>query len=178
MRFVPGKDWSPQTQSAQPTKALVPKTRAAPSPRSNPVPNASVFSGSSGYERHAAMLSRMSLRCDLASSKGMDGLSHGSRAHSFFHCSRRREIHLHAEQVAEPVLQMRHADQGKALRAVEVGHEIDIRPGRFLTARNRAKQAQMNDAGSPQLRLVQSQRLDDRTSVHTGTLTQSAIRFQ
>jgi hypothetical protein len=97
----------------------------------------------------------------MESSKGMNGLAHSSHSDRLLHRFRKGQIDLDAEQIGKTILKMDHSNQGEPLRTIEVGHEIDIRPSRLLTPRDGAKEAQMNDPRSPQLRLVLAQRLDD-----------------
>src|SRR3954470_21953555 len=49
---------------------------------------------------------------------------------------------------------------------VEFGEEIDVRGRRGFSARNRAKHAQMDNAGSSKLRLVRAQYSDDSIRLH------------
>jgi antitoxin ParD1/3/4 len=51
-------------------------------------------------------------------------------------------------------------------RVVEHGKQVDIRIGHSVTARRRAEQGQMNDAGGSQFRFMIAQHLDDLIPVH------------
>ena len=82
-----------------------------------------------------------------------------------------REIDPHPEQVRETILQANQIQDGKALRFIEIRHQIDIRLLVGFPSCHRSEKAQVNDAGSFQLRLVGAQFFDDSRLIHTQTLT-------
>lgn len=86
--------------------------------------------------------------------KGKNSLLSGSLGDGRFESMRRREIDGRAEKVRQAVLKSHHIEQGEMLRGIKIGDQVNIRCCSCRTSRQRPVQAQMDDAGSFQLRLV------------------------
>ena len=80
---------------------------------------------------------------------------------------RRREIDWNAEKVGEAIFKADHSKQGQVLGGVKVRNQIDIGCLGFGT-RHGPMQAQMDDSGGFQFRLMLAQSGNDMLSIHTG----------
>jgi hypothetical protein len=104
----------------------------------------------------AAIASAISRNESDGSLKGTKGLALGPVGNRLFQGMRRREIDVSAKQVRKTVLKTHHVEQGKMLRAIEVGDQVNIGCCRCRASGERTVQAQMQNAGSLQLRRVVS----------------------
>jgi hypothetical protein len=99
-----------------------------------------------------------------------DRLTAGPQAYSFPHCVDWSQIHSRSQEIGQAIFKMDQVQESEMPGMIQFRHEIDIRLGRSLSTRDRAKEAKMDNAGGPDLGLVEAQRLNDRTLVHAGTL--------
>src|ERR1035441_3585203 len=118
-----------------------------------------------------AMPSTMSRSGSAGSLKGKHGLACGLFTDRFFEHFRRREIDRNTEEIGQSILKPDHVQQRQRLRRVEVRNQVNVRRRGSFPARHGAVQAQMDNPGRLQLRLMLAQLGDDTISVHTRTLT-------
>lgn len=94
------------------------------------------------------------------------------------HCVKGREFNSDSKKIAEVALESGHLQEREPASAVELRHQVDIGIGIRLAARNRPEEAQMDNSHCLQLRLVGTKCLDDRCSVHYGSVAQTGELVQ
>jgi len=109
----------------------------------------------------------MSRKARAGSLKGTHRLARGAFRNGLLEGVLGRQIHGNPEEIRKTVLKADHIEQGQMLLRVEFGDQIDIGTRGPGAAGERTVQAQMDNTGSLQLRLVLTQFCDHKIPVHT-----------